>query len=285
MARRPPPHTWSRGDSALPIFIGWIVIALIVAGAWWGWQSHKASSASRAMSSAPAASAFAPTVVTPSASAPEVIAEPSPPASGAAVTDDRLSDALAAVFGNQPLGAYLQLEDAAHRVAATVDNLARPQATSRLWPVPRTPQRLKVVTRGGRTFIAPENAERYAPFVKWIVAADTAQLIDVYVRWLPSLQRAYEDLGFPNRRFHGRLFQAIDDLLAAPAQPDELEVRLVEVKGLVPEQPWTRYEFADPELESATAGQKMMLRTGAENRRRLEAKLREIRAELLARSK
>jgi hypothetical protein len=43
------------------------------------------------------------------------------------------------------------------------------------------------------------------------------------------------------------------------------------------------YQFADPELEGLSAGQKIMLRMGAENAAKVKAKLREIRRELSAR--
>ena len=63
-------------------------------------------------------------------------------------------------------------------------------------------------------------------------------------------------------------------------------MQLTEVKGPIPsEQPWTRYEFADAELESLSAGQKMLLRTGEVNARRLKGKLAELRSELLARAR
>jgi hypothetical protein len=45
-----------------------------------------------------------------------------------------------------------------------------------------------------------------------------------------------------------------------------------------------RYEFVDPALESLSAGQKILLRVGPANERRLKAKLSELRRELLARS-
>ena len=38
-----------------------------------------------------------------------------------------------------------------------------------------------------------------------------------------------------------------------------------------------RYEFTDPALESLAAGQKMLVRSGPVNQRRLNAKLQEIR--------
>ncbi len=45
-------------------------------------------------------------------------------------------------------------------------------------------------------------------------------------------------------------------------------------------QPKVFYEFTDPDLETRSAGQKMLIRMGAENARRVKAKLAEIRQAL-----
>ena len=69
---------------------------------------------------------------------------------------------------------------------------------------------------------------------------------------------------------------------ATPAAPGLIALTPVEVKDEVPsERPWVRYEFADPAFESASAGQKILLRVGAVNQRRLKAQLRALRAELV----
>ena len=46
--------------------------------------------------------------------------------------------------------------------------------------------------------------------------------------------------------------------------------------------PKVLYEFADPDLETRSAGQKILIRMGARNAARVKAKLREIRRELIA---
>jgi DUF3014 family protein len=48
--------------------------------------------------------------------------------------------------------------------------------------------------------------------------------------------------------------------------------------------PRVLFEFAEPDLETRSAGQKILLRMGPENAARVKAKLREIRRELLAAS-
>ena len=45
-------------------------------------------------------------------------------------------------------------------------------------------------------------------------------------------------------------------------------------------QPSVMYQFADRELEALSAGQKIMIRMGAENAARIKAKLKEMRREL-----
>jgi hypothetical protein len=55
--------------------------------------------------------------------------------------------------------------------------------------------------------------------------------------------------------------------LATPEPTEPL--RLVQVK--------VRYQFADPDMERRSAGQKMLLRIGPENARVVKAKLREFR--------
>jgi hypothetical protein len=99
------------------------------------------------------------------------------------------------------------------------------------------------------------------------------------------LQGAYQELGFPNGYFNDRLVAVIDLLLAAPQTEYPIRVQLMEVKGPIASlRPWVRYEFADPALESLSAGQKMLVRMGPVNQRRLKAKLAELRDELARRT-
>jgi len=66
-----------------------------------------------------------------------------------------------------------------------------------------------------------------------------------------------------------------------PAGP--IELKLTEVKGPIPSTtPWLRYEFVDPSLEALSAGQKMMIRLGPDQQRRMKLKLVELRGKLTA---
>jgi hypothetical protein len=101
----------------------------------------------------------------------------------------------------------------------------------------------------------------------------------MYFRLYPLLQRAYEDLGYPGAYLNDRVVAVIDDLLSTPNVSGPIRVKRVGLDagtgggaGL--------YLYEDSALEAATAGQKILLRMGTENRSKLMAKLTELRVRI-----
>ena len=187
-------------------------------------------------------------------------------------SDSMMRDALSALLGAKPFAQLVYPAGLVRRIVATVDNLPRKTAPSRMLPWQPVPGSFIAIGQGDESVIGARNAARYDAYVRVVEGIDTKALVRRYVDSYPLFQQAYEQLGYPNQYFNDRLIEAIDDLLAAPepAMPPKLE------------QPKVRYTFADPELESLSAGQKIMVRVGRENEAKLKAKLREIRAALLA---
>jgi len=129
--------------------------------------------------------------------------------------------------------------------------------------------------------IAASNAARYNGIVLLAQSVDASKAAALYARLYPLFQQAYEELGYPGRYFNDRLVAVIDHLLQAPESSGPVQVRLVEVKGDVPsQQPWVRYEYADPQMEAMSAGQKIMVRMGLENERKVKASLRAFRQQI-----
>jgi hypothetical protein len=273
---RPPGK---RGQSRL--LQGLFVAVIVGAAAFGGFYAWKA----RQAPAEPPVAAAPPPVEAPSApAAPEAASYPAPapvPATEA-ITAESLPGAVEGLVGRPGL-ALLRLDDFAHRFTATVDNLARERATASLWPVMPAAGRFTVRADGAVATIAPDNAARYAPYVELAERVDLHLVVGVYRRAYPLLQAAYEALGFPGRPFHARLLTVVDHLLAAPEPAGPLQVRLPNFSGAVaPTRPWVLYEFTDPRLEALSAGQKLMVRVGPDNERRLKARLRELRAQLVA---
>jgi hypothetical protein len=116
------------------------------------------------------------------------------------------------------------------------------------------------------------NFARYKPMVAAIEHVDMKQLGAMYIHYYPLFQESYQNLGYPNGYFNDRLVEVIDNLLATP-EPKQ-PIQLV--------RPNVMYTFADPALESRSAGQKLLMRMGPENAKAIKAKLIELRAAITA---
>jgi hypothetical protein len=194
-----------------------------------------------------------------------------------------IAAALDGLLGTKATATFLQADDFPRRFAATVDSLGREHAPTAMWPVLPTPGRFLVEERADGTVIAPENAARYTPLVLLAGTIDVPAAVRLYRRMYPLLQQAYRELGFGERYLNDRVVQVIDLLLATPDAPEAPRVELLPIRGPVPSlQPWVRYQFSDPALEALAAGQKILVRVGPVNQRRLKAKLAELRNELTA---
>jgi hypothetical protein len=204
-----------------------------------------------------------------------------PPDAPVAPTAADLERALTELAGADTVQSLFRLQDLPRRIVTTVDNLGRAQVSSSLWPVNPPAGQFTTDRSSEAEVIGTANYARYARHVAALEAVDAVAAAQAYRRLYPLLQRAYEDLGYPGKYFNDRLVAVLDLLLATPEPLGALRVRLPELGAdLKPERPWVLYEFADPALQQLAAGQRILLRIGPDNRQRVKAKLREIRAQV-----
>jgi hypothetical protein len=189
-------------------------------------------------------------------------------------SDATMRNSLAELVPDSALVKLPVLKDFVRRVVTTIDNLPRRAAAPRLWPLRPAPGQFKVSGDEEHPTIAADNSARYAVYVRLADAIDSAKLAAVYFHYYPLFQQAYRELGYPKGHFNDRLVQVIDHLLETP----ELDGPVALVR------PKVFYLYADPDLESRSAGQKILMRAGADNARRVKAKLREIRGEIAGRA-
>jgi hypothetical protein len=203
---------------------------------------------------------------------PEEAAEPLPTLDD---SDDTVRQTLGETLGAEATERYLVSQAVIRKFVITVDNLTRESVNMRVRVMPAVGGTFEVVRRNDEIVLDAANYARYKPLVSLISGADTVALADIYVRYYPLLQQAYEELGYPSQQFHDRLMEVIAHLLAAPEVSDP--IRLV--------RPHVLYKYADPNLEARSAGQKALIRIGAENSAVIKAKLSELEKELEARAK
>ena len=250
-----------------------IVVLLIAAFVAWRWYQHSPQQPATAMQ--PGASATAPAAV---ATAPRypvaAIAATTPaPASSAAPAEPEsgdLLDSIAALPGGTQLSALLNRPDLIQHLVATVDALPGKRLSAKVLPVKPPAGRFLVATRQDSTVISPDNATRYAPYLQAFESLDTAALVHWYKRHYDQFEQAYQQLGYPQGHFNDRLVAVIDNLLAAP----ELQTPPVLVPGK------SGWAYANANLESLSAGQKLLLRLPADEQARVRSRLRALRTAL-----
>lgn len=186
-------------------------------------------------------------------------------------SDSYFALALLDIFGAdlEPLLADEALID---KSVATVDNLTRGRVAEKIRPLGRLPGNFVVVAQGdnGPFYLSPENYARYDSLVNMATGADADELEATYRRFYPLMQEAFAQLGYPDGYFNDRVIAVIDHLLATP-EPEQ-PVRLV--------RPHVLYEFADPELEALSGGQKLLIRMGPDHAARIRAVLEDFRTRI-----
>jgi len=258
----------------------WVLGAFVLAasgGAWWWWQGRTPAPpvAQATLPEQPVAEPPKPQAAEhPIEAAPAALAAigDSAPLPALAESDSALRTAIASLIGEGALVEFFHMTGIAAKFVATVDNLPRAKVATKILPVRGPGGAFIVDGEADARVIGAANAGRYAVHLRLAEAVDSKRAAALYVRFYPLLQQAYRELGYPQGNFNDRLVAVIDHLLATPAI--EGPVRVVQPKVL--------YEFADPELEARSAGQKLLLRMGAANVARVKSRLREFRRQITA---
>ena len=180
---------------------------------------------------------------------------------------------IGSAFGSA-IESLLTREFVIDRLVATIDNLPRSEM----------PEKIRPVGRLGDAFSAdagPDDTEilgissyaRYDALVAQLYYADVDAVFDIYERYYPLFQKSYERLGYPDAYFNDRLVEVIDHLLAAPTPGGPI----------VLVRPNVLYEFADPDLQALSSGQKLLLRMGPNNAGTVKRLLEKFRVALTTR--
>jgi len=175
------------------------------------------------------------------------------------------------IFGRR-LDELLTNEALIDKFVATIDNLPRKHVAERVRPVGRLQGNFVAerAAEAGTFLLSENNFDRYRILVDTLVFADVDAVVDTYRRYYPLFQEAYIRLGYPDAYFNDRVVEVIDHLLATP-EPGS-DVALV--------RPHVLYEYADPQLEALSSGQKLLLRMGEVNSARTKERLLALRSRI-----
>ncbi len=158
------------------------------------------------------------------------------------------------------------------RIVVTVDNLLHQRITPSQFPTTQVAGKIIVEVKEGQQVLSKNNYARYDVYVSMLESVNKAALIKAYIHMYPLFQQSYIDLGEPNAYFNDRLVDVIDDLMQAPEIDKKIKLSRTSVM----------YKFDDPQLESLSVGQKIMIRMGPKNSKRVKKELVSIRELLVA---
>jgi hypothetical protein len=193
-----------------------------------------------------------------------------PPLPGLAESDEPVRQVLSDLLGDGFVARWVKPEFVISRTVATVNNLDGDAPALKTWPLaPLDSEPLTEQQPGSETLLwTPGNAERYAAMVSPLQTVSPDEAAQLYGRYYPLFEQAWDELGESEPYFNDRLIDVIDHLLATPAV--ELPFEVVPYEG--------RLHFADEALQEASWGRKLLMRMGPEHAGRVKAWLRRFRS-------
>ncbi len=197
---------------------------------------------------------------------PESAPEPEP----LDISDTAVKAALETIASSPMLSRLMVNDGLLQRFVVTTTNLADDDMAPNHRLLTPPDQEFRVYTQADREWIDSASYKRYTPYVDVLESMSNEDLIELYTTYLDEIQAKYAEIGDPDQSFTEVMITAIDTLLDTPEVKMPVEVFTDSVM----------YKYADERLESLSAPQKQLLRTGPDNMRRIKAKLRELREAL-----
>ncbi len=185
-------------------------------------------------------------------------------------SDDAIRSLAGALSEHPRLAATLAPGNLVRRFVAAVVNVANNESPRSHVGHLAPGGTFRVRESEGVLYVDPDSYRRYDLITSVFDSLDDEQSLRLYRSFKPLFDQAYSDLGYPGGDFDAPLAQAIDRLLLTPIPQRDLALQR-KIKT---------YRFADPRLEALSPVEKHLLRMGPANARKVQSKLRLLRAEL-----
>lgn len=176
-------------------------------------------------------------------------------------------EALGKLSQHPGLASFLLTDELVRKIVAAVDNIAEGEIPARHFPYLAPDEKFDVVQRSPQVFLDPRSYHRYNVLASAFASMDAEGLATVYRNAKPLMDDAYAELGHEAQQFEDALHKAISILLQTPVVEDRIALRADSVN----------YTFVESRLEALSPAQKQLLRTGPENTKKVQSKLRDLR--------
>lgn len=186
-------------------------------------------------------------------------------------SDQLIRDGVVSLTRNEGINSWLGANHLIRRCVAFVDNAAHGNVVRSEVPflAPDKPFKARRIS-DNEYVLDPASYARYDTVTKIFTSINSKRAAQFYALVRPLFQKAYADLGYPNKNFDKVIFEAIGRLLETP----------VITKPIKLVRPSVMYKFASPKLQSLSALQKQLIRMGPKNTKAIQAKLSEMAVDL-----
>ena len=203
---------------------------------------------------------------------PEPMVEPEPPMPPEPAhpsmeqSDDWLQAEITDMMMGAPVIKLIAPTDKISNFVVFVDNAAKGNVVNAFSPLKEPDTKFKAKRVEGQSYgyvLDPASYERYTPYADMIANMPLEQSLQMFELLEPLIQQSYQELGYSDDAFEQKLIDTIDLLLETPVV--EGEIPLVS--------PSVVFKFVDPALEQLLPIQKLLLRMGPKNQKKVQAAL------------
>ncbi|NRD72209.1 DUF3014 domain-containing protein [Shewanella sp. VB17] len=196
-----------------------------------------------------------------------VITPPAEPLPALSDSDPFVHNKTIQMANDSKIEPYIVEKNILRHFVVFVDNLAQGELARKVSPLKAPNQVFTVSEITNKTYLNPDSYHRYDQYADFVNNLNEAQLKQTYQDLTPLLTVAFEELGYGDMNFTDRMLKAIDVMLDAPITDSPIELNSISVN----------YQFADPRLESLPNAQKLLIRMGPENSKKVKSALRKLK--------
>ncbi len=275
-------NEYSRDKSRpiLPVALAVIAVLVIVGAVYWLLQRGQPEPEVAVLPSAPVAEAPAPGISEPESEVgmseemeeSAIPTEPTPPPVKLPPLDRSDADVIDFLLDASDGGfqEWLIQEHLIRKFVRAINALEEGKLVSQYRPF-HDPQTPFTATANGEAWqINTENYGRYTPYLESLEQVGPERLANIYERYYPLLQQAYEELGVKKGDFKEVTIGALTRITKAPMPPQDATLA----------RPSVTYRFSAAEFEQRSPVEKLLFRMGPENSQRLKKLAEDMLTEL-----
>lgn len=159
-----------------------------------------------------------------------------------------------------------------NRFVVFTDNLAHGKVVRTFSPLLKPKAPFAVYDSQGSMILDPAGYKRYDSYANIIEKLDLKKVMKEYQRYVPLINQSYKNIGYDHGDFTKTFIKAINNINNAPIITHKIQLVA----------PSAMYKFADSNLEKLNDVQKLMIRMGPSNTKKIQTKLAKLKMKLIS---